>query len=210
MLHLRSNVIALLAAAVFCAPAFASEARGYIDSALADEVEREVLVQEGKAAAFFCANCHGDDGSSRIPVVPNLAGQNPLYILDQIQAFLHGTRKDAFMEGLMKVLSQRDKAAIAMFYAEAKPLPASETPGPRAAEGAAYYVELCARCHQTDAYGAESYPRLAGQQVDYLQINLKRYLDMSGERIYPAMTGAVRQLGEKNIEAVAQYLSSLQ
>lgn len=210
MFHFRTNLIAFLAAAVFCAPAFSSEARGYVDSALADAAERETLVQEGKAATFFCANCHGEYGTSQIPMVPNLAGQNPIYVLSQIEAFLNGTRKNAFMEGLMKMLSERDKAAIAMFYTDARPVPAAEIAGPRAAEGAAHYAELCARCHQPDAHGTESYPRLAGQRMDYLQISLKRYLTMSGERIHPAMTGAVRQLGEKNIEAVVQYLSSLE
>lgn len=167
------------------------------------------LAEEGRKTAFFCANCHGDGGLSKYPEVPNLAGQHPAYLLTQIDAFLSGKRKDAFMQGLMKVLSDRDKAAIALFYATASTQPALATPGPRAAEGAGYFQKLCARCHQPDARGGETFPRLAGQQPDYIRKTLRRYLTLSGERFYGPMTAAVTQLEDKNIEAMVDYLSSL-
>ena len=59
-----------------------------------------------------------------------------------------------------------------------------------------------------EAKGGETYPRLAGQQAEYLRRSLHRYLKGTGERIYPPMTAAVTGLGEKNIEAVVTYLSS--
>jgi cytochrome c553 len=167
------------------------------------------LAEEGRRASFFCANCHGEGGHSKYPEVPNLAAQHPAYVLAQIEAFLSGKRKDPFMQGLMKVLSERDKAAIAQFYATAATQPAVPTPGPRAAEGAGHFQRLCARCHQPDARGGETFPRLAGQQPEYLRRTLRRYLAVSGERIYAPMTAAVMQLEEKNIEAVVDYLSSL-
>ncbi|MDY0013515.1 MAG: c-type cytochrome [Rhodocyclaceae bacterium] len=168
------------------------------------------LAEEGRKAAFFCANCHGASGHSKYPEVPNLAGQHPAYVQTQIEAFLSGKRKDPFMQGLMKVLSERDKAAIAQFYATSPAQPAVPTPGARAAEGAGHFQRLCARCHQADARGGETFPRLAGQQPEYLRRTLKRYLTLSGERFFAPMTAAVMQLEEKNIEAVVDYLASLQ
>lgn len=167
------------------------------------------LAEEGRKAAFFCANCHGDAGHSKYPEVPNLAGQHPAYVLTQIDAFLSGKRKDPFMQGLMKVLSDRDKAGIALFYATAPTQPALAAAGPRATEGAGHFQRLCARCHQADARGGETFPRLAGQQPEYIRRTLKRYLTLSGERFYGPMTAAVMQLEDKNIEAVVDYLSSL-
>ena len=163
---------------------------------------------EGRKAAFFCANCHGETGVSRYSEVPNLAGQNPVYVLNQIEAFLSGKRKDPFMQGLMKVLSEHDKAAISLYYASEPVTPVAQ-PGARAAEGAALYAKLCARCHQDDARGGEAFPRLAGQQREYLRISLNRYLKQTGERFYAPMTAAVMQLGESNIEAVADHLAAL-
>jgi cytochrome c553 len=168
----------------------------------------QVAQAEGRKSSFFCANCHGESGMSRYPEVPNLAGQHPDYLLRQIDAFLSGKRKDEFMEGLMKVLSDRDKAAIALFYA-ASPVQPVSTPGPRAREGEAYFAKLCARCHREDARGGDTFPRLAGQQREYIRISLTRYLTQSGERFYAPMTAAVTQLGKGNIDAVADYLSGL-
>lgn len=165
------------------------------------------LAQEaGRKAAFFCANCHGETGLSKYPEVPNLAGQHPVYMLGQIEAFLSGRRKDAFMQGLMKVLSEEEKAQIAVFFA-AQPVPSSKTVA-MAEEGKVLFGRNCARCHGAEAKGGETYPRLAGQQAEYLRRSLHRYLKGTGERIYPPMTAAVTGLGEKNIEAVVTYLSS--
>lgn len=174
----------------------------------ADGTTRKTIVLEGGKTAFFCANCHGDNGNSKYPDVPNLAGQHPDYLLKQMDAFLTGARKNTFMEGMIKVLNEHDKAAIALFYADATVTPAS-TPGPRAAEGKAYFAKLCARCHNADARGGEGFPRLAGQQREYIRLSLTRYLTQSGERFYAPMTAAVMQLGEANIDAVADYLAAL-
>lgn len=163
----------------------------------------------GRKASFFCANCHGENGLSKYPEVPNLAGQHPGYVLGQIEAFLTGRRKDAFMQGLMKVLSAEEKAQIAVFYAAQPVIPAGTPSAARAAEGRKHFERTCVRCHGAEARGGENFPRLAGQQPEYLKRSLQRYLKVSGERIYPPMTAAVSGLGEGNIDAVVEYLSNL-
>ena len=175
----------------------------------AGPAELQAAREAGRKASFFCANCHGETGLSKYGEVPNLAGQNPVYVLNQIDAFLAGKRKDAFMEGLMKVLNAREKTDIAMFYAAQAATPAVPVAGPRAAEGREHFMRNCFRCHGEDARGGENFPRLAGQQADYLRRSLNRYLKSSAERTYPPMTAAVTVLGEQNIEAVVAYLSSL-
>jgi cytochrome c553 len=175
----------------------------------AKPADQKAAQDAGKKAAFFCANCHGETGLSKYGEVPNLAGQHPQYILSQIDAFLAGKRKDAFMQGLMKVLNAEEKANIAVFFAAQPVSPSAATPGPLAAAGREMFQKNCMRCHGAEARGGENFPRLAGQQAEYLRRNIKRYLTMSGERTYPPMTAAVTVLGEKNIEAVVDYLSSL-
>jgi cytochrome c553 len=187
-------------------PASAEKAAVLLARAAADPGQAKALAEEGSKAAFFCANCHGDGGISRYPEVPNLAAQNPAYLLGQIEAFLSGRRKDEFMQGLMKVLSERDKAAIASYYATARPVPAGP---PGTAKGAELFAQLCATCHQPDARGAETFPRLAGQQPEYIRRSLRRYLNQSGERIYAPMTAAVTRLGAQNIDTMADYLAGL-
>ena len=191
-------------------PSAAPGGRGQLERIIKSPPAEQKATQEaGRKASFFCANCHGDTGLSKYPEVPNLAGQHPAYVLNQIDAFLTGKRKDAFMQGLMKVLNNEEKASIAHYYSTQIPVPAMATPGPRAAEGRDLYQKHCQRCHGPDARGAESMPRLAGQQVEYLRRSLSRYLKNTGERNYPAMTAAMNGLGESHIEAVAEYLAAL-
>lgn len=208
---MSSRIIPLLSlwlAIVLPVTTLANDARSLVEQASADPQLHTTLAQSGKQAAAFCMNCHGETGNSKLTDVPNLAGQHPTYMLDQIEAFLTGKRKNEFMQGLMKVLSEEDKATIALYFASSTPVPAVAQPGPRAGEGAARFKELCSRCHRDDAGGEASFPRLAGQQPDYLRLSLKRYLDMSGERLYPPMTSAVRALGADKIDAMVDYLSS--
>lgn len=206
----RLAILAVLTGLLFQGPAVhAATAREQVQQAAADGKLRDSLVGEGRAASFFCANCHGESGISRFPEVPNLAGQNPTYILAQIDAFLAGKRRNEFMEGLMKVLGERDKAAIALYYANAPARPSVAQGGPRAREGAEHYKRFCGACHQADARGSETFPRLAGQQPQYLRLSLKRYLDKSGIRNSPEMSAAMARLGEPEIEPIVEYLSSL-
>lgn len=207
MLSLAVPLSLAAAVSLFAAPAAAEPARDHLARITQSGPAGLKLAQDaGRKAAFFCANCHGETGVSKYPEVPNLAGQHPVYVLGQIEAFLSGRRKDAFMQGLMKVLSEEEKAQIALFFA-AQPVPPAKAVAV-VGEGKELFSRNCARCHGAEAKGGETFPRLAGQQDEYLRRSLQRYLKASGERIYPPMTAAVNGLGEKNIEAVVNYLSS--
>ncbi len=45
-----------------------------------------------------CAVCHGEDGISTTPHVPNLAGQHRLYLADQIQRMRSAARGEVFID----------------------------------------------------------------------------------------------------------------
>lgn len=180
-----------------------------IKSVGSSPANRAAAVVEGKNNASFCANCHGETGNSKYPEVPNLAGQNPAYLLAQMKKFETGERKDDFMQRLIKMLGDRERATVALYYAEARVTPAHARPGPRAAQGAAHYTRLCVRCHGDKALGSESVPRLAGQQDKYLRLSLDRYRSSSGERFFPQMTAATVQIPAADVDAVVDYLASM-
>jgi cytochrome c553 len=162
----------------------------------------------GRKATFFCVNCHGDNGVSKLPEVPNLAGQNPAYLLEQIRKFGSGERKDDFMQGLIKVLKDEEKVQIALFYASQKPTPGQQDAA-QVATGGQLYGKLCKRCHGEQAYGNETIPRLAGQHPVYLVTAITRYRDKTGERMDPRMSSAVAPLKNEDIKAIAAYLNAL-
>ncbi|HSG21656.1 MAG TPA: c-type cytochrome [Azonexus sp.] len=174
----------------------------------ADPVALKVAVDAGKKATFFCANCHGEDGVSKTTDVPNLAGQNPGYLLEQIRKFATGERKDAFMQGLIKVLKDEERLQVALYYANAtvRPTPADAV---QVAKGKVLFTKLCVRCHGEQAHGNEVYPRLAGQKQPYLQSSITRYRDNTGIRNNQLMTIATAPLKNEDVIAVANYLTQL-
>lgn len=173
----------------------------------ANPTARQSALQAGKQAAAFCVNCHGEDGNTREKEVPNLAGQNPVFLVEQMRKFAVGERKNAFMEGMIKIMSEADRARIALYYSTANilPGPPASPAQTKLAQGA--YQRYCARCHGDDGQGNELNPRVAGQRLDYLKQSMARYRQQSGERVYTPMTGAVRQMSEEETAAVAAYLA---
>ncbi len=173
-----------------------------------DPVALRAAVDSGRKASFFCANCHGENGISKTPDVPNLAGQNPAFLLEQIRKFASGERKDAFMQGLIKVLKDDERMQVAMFYAN-MPVPPTPSNPTLAAQGKVLFGRLCARCHGEQARGNEEIPRIAGQKLPYLQTTLTRYRDGTGVRNNQLMAIATGNLKNDEIVALANYLTQL-
>ena len=179
-----------------------------LNAMAADPVALRQAVDAGKQVTFFCTNCHGEDGVSTIPEVPNLAAQNPAYLLEQIRKFGTGERKNAFMQGLIKVLKDEERLQTAHYYASMPVPPAKANPA-LVARGKELFTKLCVRCHGERAHGGELYPRLAGQQIPYLQVSIQRYRDGTGVRNDKLMTIATSTLKNDDITAIANYLTQL-
>jgi cytochrome c553 len=190
----------------FAAPAWAGDPR--LQAIQRDPNDLRIAQAEGKKASFFCVNCHGGNGVSKLSEVPNLAGQNADYLLEQTRRFGRGQRKDEFMQGLIKVLKEEEKIQISLFYAGQNPKPGKPDPV-KVAKGKQLYGRLCLRCHGSAAHGNETIPRLASQHMEYIILSVTRYRDKTGERQEPQMSSAVAPLKDADIEAVAAYLHSL-
>jgi cytochrome c553 len=172
----------------------------------ADPVALKIAIDAGKKASFFCANCHGETGVSKISEVPNLAGQNPGYLLEQIRKFGSGERKDPFMQGLIKVLKDDERLQVTLFYANASVAPTAADPA-LVPKGKELFAKFCVSCHGPLARGNELYPRLAGQKQVYLKTSILRYRDNNGVRNNPLMATATKSLKDDEILAISHYLS---
>lgn len=173
-----------------------------------DPAALKSAIDAGRKASFFCANCHGEDGVSKSAEIPNLAGQNPAFLLEQIRKFGSGERKDAFMQGLIKVLKDEDRLQITLFYASMN-VPPSRADAAQAAKGKELFGKLCVRCHGDQARGNAEIPRIAGQKLSYLQTTVMRYRDGTGIRNNQLMAIATGSLKNEDITAVANYLTQL-
>jgi cytochrome c553 len=64
-----------------------------------------------------CAACHGAEGIAPDVAVPHLAGQNELYLFNQLMAFRSGQRRHREMRYMARELTREDMAALAAYYA---------------------------------------------------------------------------------------------
>lgn len=219
-MRLFSLLAALLvvSAPMLAPPAFAQTAktravdvdlRARLAEVQADLRLFDAMVQQGRKVAAFCANCHGEGGNSTKPDIPNLAGQNPAYVLEQVRQFAVGKRRYEFMEGLIKALNPDEMVGVVLYYTQQPVRAQPVSDAALAARGKTYYDKICFRCHGEQGHGTEQYARIAGQQRDYLRLSLKRYRDGKVPRIDPLMAANTRSMSDADIEAVVAYVSSM-
>ena len=130
--------------------------------------------ERGKALANACAGCHGEDGNSTSPGVPSLAGQQPLYFVASMRAYLYGRRSNSTME-MLRDLSRVDMESLALFYASQtrvrRAAPAFGDPAAGEPLSA-----VCGGCHGAHGVSNDAMtPSLAGQDPQYLVSAIKAY-----------------------------------
>lgn len=197
----------LLSLLAFTSSASAQSMPDRLRSILASPGANASAIEGGRKIAQFCANCHGADGNSKMPEVPNLAAQNPIYLLEQVRKFSAGERRDDWMEPMIKQLSEQERLNIVAFYTAQTVVPASSKAGPLS--GQELFHARCVQCHGPQGRGGERFPRLAGQQHEYLIRSLTRYRDRTGQRIAPEMFAMTASLRDSDIRALADFLSAL-
>ena len=68
-------------------------------------------------AAQQCQQCHGLDGNSAVPQFPKLGGQHAKYIVQALEDYKAGVRRNAIMAGFSASLSKQDREDLAAWYA---------------------------------------------------------------------------------------------
>jgi cytochrome c553 len=163
----------------------------------------------GKKAAFFCVNCHGESGNSTYDYIPNLAGQNAVYLLNQIEKFADGRRQDEFMSGMIKAIKPEDRFNMAIYYSAQSVKPGPSGVPALVAKGKQTYTVMCQHCHGTQGYGNEKIARLAGQQPVYIKKSLEAYRLGAKDRKDPIMGSIARRLKDADIAALAAYIPTM-
>ena len=78
------------------------------------------LTADAAGAPELCSGCHGADGLSDDPEVPNLAGVTNIYTLTQLKNFRSGQRENEVMSAIAAELSDEEMRAAADWYAAVK------------------------------------------------------------------------------------------
>ena len=171
----------------------------------------------GKQKSIVCAQCHGADGNSSDHNIPKLSGQLESYIVIATTEFRQGIRKDPLMSNIVAVVqNEQDLEDIAAYFALQPQMRGQDTNLQSVSEGETLFTsERCNYCH---GEGGKRYapfresiaPVIGGQHKAYL---VKAMNDIrSGKRpgdIYDLMPRLLADLSDQQIEAIAEYLSSL-
>jgi cytochrome c553 len=162
-------------------------------------------------AAETCTTCHGADGRSADPRIPSLAGQQAIYLSLQLVQYREQRRKDLQMSPIAEKLSDAEIRELAAYYAALAPFASRRTVDPaRAAAGKKVSdAQHCGSCHLPDLSGQKHVPRLVGQQHDYVLKEMRAFKDQTRADLDGSMTMAAQPLSPRDIEDLAEYISSL-
>jgi cytochrome c553 len=213
-MNLQSTLLATAIAVLFSVAAHAE-----------NKAAATVSAQELKAKTDYCKTCHGISGQGfrgAFPM-PRLAGQQPEYLKNQLQAFIERRRTNPVMFNVAHVLSLPLLTALTRYFQDLNPKPLGGAPRDLMAAGKKIYQEgvpsaevpPCASCHGPDAKGADAFPRLAGQLNDYILRKLTNWDKERGQDKANPDTSAImqpiaHQLTEAQVKAVAAYVSDLE
>ena len=153
----------------------------------------------GEPLTAVCGSCHGARGVSQDPMVPNLAGQEPNYLVNAITAYRSNERRH---EDMVADKSDEEIASIAAFYSVQTAGSATES-----GEQAKKVIAKCQRCHGRAAGESTMVvPALNGQKREYLLRVMKQYRD--DERGSSMMHKMSSGYSDPLLEEIAAYYAS--
>lgn len=149
-----------------------------------------------KEIAVVCAGCHGDDGISVDPNIPNLAGQVSLYMENQLEQFRHKPPRELERYQLHVRDSHIMDSQSARFDAGELTALAGYFSNMRCAPGDRPVVATtsirCGECHGDDGISRNpEAPNLAGQKEPYLlaQLQALKAATLEHNKVVPGQPG---------------------
>jgi len=128
----------------------------------------------GATKAAVCTACHGVNGNSTNPEWPVLAGQNAVYIREQLGMFKAKKRNNPVMQPIVDPLTEQDMADLAAFFAAQTPTGLEADPSYWKAGEALYRsgdaargIPGCVACHGPAGQGnaGAGFPALRAQRL---------------------------------------------
>jgi cytochrome c553 len=178
-----------------------------------------------QAKVHYCTTCHGVSGQGfrGFYPIPRLAGQQPDYIKNQLQAFTQKRRTNPIMFSVAHVLTPDMLTELSQYFLKLDPKPLGGAPANLVADGKAIFhdgipsknIPACATCHGDNARGNGQIPRLAGQVDEYVIAKLTNWDKERGQIKSEPDTSAIMEpiahgLTPSQIKAVAAYVSTLE
>ena len=171
-------------------------------------------------AAAVCANCHGEQGLSRSPDFPQLAGQSAAAIYKQLSDYRSGARSSPVMSPVAQQLAPDQLAEVAAYFASygepdtlGRRYLGTDAPIARLAQRGDPKRGLppCDSCHGPHAGGPIETPVLTGQWAGYLERQLAAYAGAERSNdVYRRMRDIAARLTPDERHRLAAYYQGTQ
>jgi len=197
--------------------------------AIADEHSTAMLVNT-------CVACHGENGNSTGPAIPNIAGVSPNYFLaamlaykyddeDELETVIEADedfidveafpRFSTIMGRIAKGYSDEDFKQMAKYFSEQElVLPRQAFDTLAAEKGEKLHVKHCDKCHEDEGRSAEDDTGvLAGQWIPYFMYTMTDFQDKHRgmpKKMKKQVDEVVEALGDEGMQQLADYYASIQ
>lgn len=154
-----------------------------------------------------CDSCHG--AKNEPTDTPLIDGQPEAYLKMVMLQFIDGTREGE-MTRVMKKYDADQAAAFAWHYARKKwAALGNETRSELVKRGKSLHEAGCGNCHASDGKKPDAEtPRIAGQPVEFLENEIRRYQDPAVKLPNKFMRDAVKSLTAEDMKALAHFYAS--
>lgn len=185
-----------------------------------DEINRSIEltpnIENGKKIYPLCGSCHMKNGwGKKDGSFPVIAGQHRKVLIKQLADIRSKNRVNPTMYPFTDPESIGGPQAIADVTAYIALMDENPEPGKGSGNqletGKEIYQQRCILCHGNSGQGNNNafFPKLNGQHHAYLLRHLKWIRDGYRKNSNPAMVIQVKALSDKELDAVADYLSRL-
>ncbi|MBK9021968.1 MAG: cytochrome c4 [Sulfuritalea sp.] len=164
-----------------------------------------------------CIECHGPTGQGTNSQFPKLSGQNADYLVKQMFNFKSGARKSSVMAPQLADLTGEEIVQLAHHFSGERLIPEVTMDKALIEVGREVFmtgnpareISACAVCHGPTARGGQMLPRLAGQHADYIELQLRRFIERSRTTDQTLMHSVASKMTDAEIRAVSYFLSGL-
>jgi cytochrome c553 len=172
-------------------------------------------VKRGEELFARCAPCHGATATGeRQAFTPRLAGQHYRVLVRQFLGFRNGDRWDRRMENVAAehaaLPEAQDLADVAAYVSRlTRDGVRNVGDGRNLPRGRELFTQQCASCHGARGEGddAREVPRLAGQDIDYLERQMYDAMDARRRGMAESHRERLAPLSQDEVQGIADYLA---
>jgi sulfide dehydrogenase cytochrome subunit len=180
------------------------------------EDKKKPELQTGASAEMLanaCSGCHGENGASKGPAIPTIAGGAATYFVDTMEGYKSGDIPSTIMGRIAKGYSSEEIKLMGGFYEKQKFVAATgqESDADLAKKGAKIHKKYCEKCHSEQGTLAEDESGfLTGQWKPYLAAQLMDYQKkdrQASKKMAKKFKKMYKKHGDDGLKALVEFYS---